>query len=657
MRRLFCSIVCMLSVLSVFGQNDGLNKSLTIREAMDIVAYRRNHPFVDEDEFDGFVNTIMKSHGYIDSDYLEGVGTCFIWQFIKHGHTVHNVEPLDDDYFIPDNIQKASTAAVFDCNGIETIEDDETAISVEMRVFTEGRRDELMKEIQKIGFTYKKTDYYGREYTWQTYVISVREGSSRGYKYWEFSARLNARDYGSTKHYEYADSSTAHNLKIHMEYPVKGNPVLLRRVRTFIMEALEHDILNGGPMTGRYNGDFYDGQSVVNYYGQKGTVSLKEKHDGPYGQAFEEETTIKKVAENDYFVSYEVFRLGWYGGVLNELLYGATFRKSDGKRLHVIADPKDSKFKHFLNNDLFFEKKDEIEEEYRSNIPMPKYEPYLIQSGVRFVYQKYEIAGGASGYIKGDASFPEIKQFLTKDVKDVLGQPSSEKSQMVIRPDMLGYNVDEDIKVQNDMEEGPRFPNGNAALFEYMNRNLKYPVIAEENGIQGDVEIQFVVEKDGSITNVAVSKSVDPSLDKEAIRVVRNMPKWSPAKKNGVIVRSQQHLTIPFRLGGSHQESQTSSMQNTQAWFLFGSKNELMEQGVFKDGQVLHGKFNKDYFTKIDTRIDKEIKLYSKSARILTSHPVNSFILKPDENRLYVLRITDPQQFWSTSEYLVILVE
>lgn len=357
--------------------------------------------------------------------------------------------------------------------------------------------------------------------------------------------------YGTTKHYEFADSSRTHNLKIHVDYPVKGDPVLLRRARTFIMEALEKDILNGGPITGRYNGDLSDGQSVIDYYGQKGTVSLKEKHDGPYGRAFEEETTIKKVAENDYFVSYEVFRLGWYGGVLNELLYGATFRKSDGKRLHVIADPKDSKFKHFLNNDLFFEKKDEIEEEYRSNIPMPKYEPYLIQSGVRFVYQKYEIASGATGYIKGDASFPVIKQFLTKDVKDVLGQPSSEKSQMVIRPAKPRYNVDEDIKVQNVMEEDPWFPNGNAALYEYLNRSLRYPVIAEENGIQGDVEIQFIVEKDGSITNVTVSKSVDPSLDKEAIRVVRSMPKWSPAKKNGVIVRSQQHLTIPFRLEGN----------------------------------------------------------------------------------------------------------
>lgn len=114
-------------------------------------------------------------------------------------------------------------------------------------------------------------------------------------------------------------------------------------------------------------------------------------------------------------------------------------------------------------------------------------------------------------------------------------------------------------------------------------------------------------------------------------------------------------------ISSDDSESQAMSTdENTQrntAWFVFGTNTELKEQGVLEDGQVLRGKFNKDYFTKIDTRIDKEIKLYSKSARILTSHPANSFTLKPDENKLYVLRITDPQQFWSTSEYLVILVE
>lgn len=146
---------------------------------------------------------------------------------------------------------------------------------------------------------------------------------------------------------------------------------------------------------------------------------MKEKHD-PNMRALEEETTIKKVAENDYFVSYEVLRLGWYGGVLNVMNYGASFSKSDGKRLHVIANPEDPQFKHFMNNQVYFEKKDEVNEEYRNNLPMPEYAPYLIQSGVRFVYQKYEIAPGAVEVIKGDVSFPEIRQFLCDEVKEVL---------------------------------------------------------------------------------------------------------------------------------------------------------------------------------------------------------------------------------------------
>ena len=445
--------------------------------------------------------------------------------------------------------------------------------------------------------------------------------------------------YGTTKHYEYADSSRTHNLKIHVDYPVKGNPAFLRRVRTFIMETLEYDSYSGAASMGRYNGDSSDGQAVLKYYGVGGVPILKKRRAAYEWESMNEERVIKRIAENDLFVSFEVTTIIWdtpYNAVVS--CYGETFRKSDGKKLNIIANSQSPQFRKLLN-DRFPEDMKGYLIDSETDIPIPNTKPYLIQSGVRFVYQKREVTAPDAQYIQEDIAFPEIQQFLTEDVKEVLGHSPNNNAQM-------------------DLQSAePEFAGGYAALYEHLNRNLKYPVIAEENGIQGDVEIQFVVEKDGSITNVTVSKSVDPSLDKEAIRVVRSMPNWSPAKKNGVIVRSQQHLTIPFRLGGSYHESQTSSMQKTQAWFLFGSENELMEQGVLKDGQVLRGKFNKDYFTKIDTRIDKEINLYSHSARILTSHPANSFTLKPDENKLYVLRITDPQQFWSTSECLVILVE
>ena len=93
------------------------------------------------------------------------------------------------------------------------------------------------------------------------------------------------------------------------------------------------------------------------------------------------------------------------------------------------------------------------------------------------------------------------------------------------------------------------------------------------------------------------------------------------------------------------------------AWFVFGTKKELKEQNILDAGEVLRSNFNKEYFTKIDIRIDKEIKLYSKSAEILTSHPASSYTLQRDANKQYVLRITNPDAFWSTSKYLVIQVK
>ena len=108
------------------------------------------------------------------------------------------------------------------------------------------------------------------------------------------------------------------------------------------------------------------------------------------------------------------------------------------------------------------------------------------------------------------------------------------------------------------------------------------------------------------------------------------------------------------------QKTQTINQQDKQlhtAWFVFGTKKELKEQNILSDGNVLRSNFNKEYFTKIDIRIDKEIKLYSKSAEVLTSHPSSAYTLQRDANKQYVLRITDPQLFWSTSKYLVVLVK
>ena len=108
------------------------------------------------------------------------------------------------------------------------------------------------------------------------------------------------------------------------------------------------------------------------------------------------------------------------------------------------------------------------------------------------------------------------------------------------------------------------------------------------------------------------------------------------------------------------QKAETISTQDKalhSAWFVFGTKKELKEQNILDHGEVLQSNFNKEYFTKIDIRIDKEIKLYSSSAEILTNHPADSYTLQRDAKKQYVLRITDPQRFWSTSKYLVVMVK
>lgn len=110
----------------------------------------------------------------------------------------------------------------------------------------------------------------------------------------------------------------------------------------------------------------------------------------------------------------------------------------------------------------------------------------------------------------------------------------------------------------------------------------------------------------------------------------------------------------------SSEKTQQISAQDKQihtAWYAFGTKDELKEQNILVKGKVLQGNFNRNYFTKIDIRIDKEIKLYSRKAELLTSHPAGSYTLQPDANKQYVLRITNPQQFWGTSKYLVVLVK
>jgi len=131
---------------------------------------------------------------------------------------------------------------------------------------------------------------------------------------------------------------------------------------------------------------------------------------------------------------------------------------------------------------------------------------------------------------------------------DINTEDDKNKEVVIQAPVAAPIQEEEDNVVFQVVETMPSFPGGDQALFKFLGDNVKYPVIAQENGIQGRVICQFVVNKDGSIVDVEVVRPVDPSLDKEAIRVIKSMPNWSPGKQRGKSVRVKYTLPVNFKL-------------------------------------------------------------------------------------------------------------
>lgn len=118
-------------------------------------------------------------------------------------------------------------------------------------------------------------------------------------------------------------------------------------------------------------------------------------------------------------------------------------------------------------------------------------------------------------------------------------------------PPVETIDQDQDNQVFQVVEEAPEFPGGMTESLKYLAKNIKYPVSAQERGVQGKVIVSFIVEKDGSISGTKVVKSVDPDLDKEALRVIGLMPKWKPGKQKGQIVRVQFTVPVSFAMQGA----------------------------------------------------------------------------------------------------------
>jgi protein TonB len=178
------------------------------------------------------------------------------------------------------------------------------------------------------------------------------------------------------------------------------------------------------------------------------------------------------------------------------------------------------------DTDFFFEEEIDIQQTSQETPPPPP--PPAVQ--------EVEVLN----VVEDDVEVEEI-EINTEDDKDV---------EVVIAPPVEApVEEEEEDVIFQVVESMPEFPGGQQALFKYLAENVKYPVIAQENGIQGRVICQFVVNKDGSIVDVvAVRSSGEASLDKEAIRVIKSMPKWKPGKQRGKPVRVKYTVPVNFRL-------------------------------------------------------------------------------------------------------------
>ncbi|WP_302424151.1 energy transducer TonB [uncultured Prevotella sp.] len=136
---------------------------------------------------------------------------------------------------------------------------------------------------------------------------------------------------------------------------------------------------------------------------------------------------------------------------------------------------------------------------------------------------------------------------FTNEGNDEVGGAVLKAKEDIAAPEPPKHVVEE-TKIFTVVEQMPMYPGGDAALMGYLRDNIKYPTVAAENGVQGRVVVGFVVERDGSITDVNILRGVDPSLDREAMRVVKSMPRWNPGKQNGSAVRVKYQVPVSFRL-------------------------------------------------------------------------------------------------------------
>lgn len=237
--------------------------------------------------------------------------------------------------------------------------------------------------------------------------------------------------------------------------------------------------------------------------------------------------------------------------------------------------------------------------------------------------------------------------------------------------DLMGivYDVQEGIRCINEAEQRVTIAEGDAERSnqrEIIRENMQYIQDAMAQNRQTIAKLQEKLNA-SSIRSEKLQQTISQlqaQIQQQSARLQEL--EASLAEKNILIASQGEQIdsltsNVQALTAESEAKQQTLDQQDKdlhKAWFVFGTKTELKAQKILKDGEVLRdGAFNQDYFTEIDTRYDKEVRFYSKSVKVLTTHPSDSYQLVRDAQKQYELHITNPEKFWSVSKYLVVLVK
>lgn len=235
--------------------------------------------------------------------------------------------------------------------------------------------------------------------------------------------------------------------------------------------------------------------------------------------------------------------------------------------------------------------------------------------------------------------------------------------------------IDDLITTFNDIQEGFRLINEAEGRIDAVSegadrsRRIKENVVFIAQKMRENRELIAKLRqqlKDSRVNSEQLNKAIDAMTAqlKEKDRELQQLREELDAKDIHIAELDETIANLNTDVTELKEEtatqSQTIDAQDKElhtAWYAFGTKKELKEQGIINRGEVAINSSNKSYFTKIDIRRTTQVKLYSKSAELLTVHPAGSYSLTTDANDQYVLNITNVQQFWSTSKYLVLQVK